>query len=191
MLEEKSLNQSIVHSTISQQQSVQSSNQNSVSVSAGTVLFEGQLQPKTPSPKNGSPSNSVSPPAIAEDGEEEKEEKKVKKKKTKKIIKKVKKVKKPKNPTDQVTNENGEQPNSTIASANQNASNNSESIKYQLISFISRTGGSPSLPHYSYFEKIDEDNWIIFDDGNYTICPTQEIARAKSMAVFYMLDRML
>ena len=155
------------------------------------MLFEGQLQPKTPSPKNGSPSNSVSPPAIAEDGEEEKEEKKVKKKKTKKIIKKVKKVKKPKNPTDQVTNENGEQPTSTIASANQNASNNSESIKYQLISFISRTGGSPSLPHYSYFEKIDEDNWIIFDDGNYTICPTQEIARAKSMAVFYMLDRML
>lgn len=152
------------------------------------MLFEGQLQPKTPSPKNGSPSNSVSPPAIAEDGEEEKEEKKVKKKKTKKIIKKVKKVKKPKNP-DQVTNENGEQP--TIASANQNASNNLESIKYQLISFISRTGGSPSLPHYSYFEKIDEDNWIIFDDGNYTICPTQEIARAKSMAVFYMLDRML
>ena len=152
------------------------------------MLFEGQLQPKTPSPKNGSPSNSVSPPAIAEDGEEEKEEKKVKKKKTKKIIKKVKKVKKPKNP-DQVTNENGEQ--STIASANQNASNNLESIKYQLISFISRTGGSPSLPHYSYFEKIDEDNWIIFDDGNYTICPTQEIARAKSMAVFYMLDRML
>lgn len=152
------------------------------------MLFEGQLQPKTPSPKNGSPSNSVSPPAIAEDGEEEKEEKKVKKKKTKKIIKKVKKVKKPKNP-DQVTNENGEQ--STITSANQNASNNLESIKYQLISFISRTGGSPSLPHYSYFEKIDEDNWIIFDDGNYTICPTQEIARAKSMAVFYMLDRML
>ena len=152
------------------------------------MLFEGQLQPKTPSPKNGSPSNSVSPPAIAEDGEEEKEEKKVKKKKTKKIIKKVKKVKKPKNP-DQVTNENGEQ--TTIASANQNASNNLESIKYQLISFISRTGGSPSLPHYSYFEKIDEDNWIIFDDGNYTICPTQEIARAKSMAVFYMLDRML
>ena len=152
------------------------------------MLFEGQLQPKTPSPKNGSPSNSVSPPAIAEDGEEEKEEKKVKKKKTKKIIKKVKKVKKPKNP-DQVTNENGEQ--STIASANQNASNNLESIKCQLISFISRTGGSPSLPHYSYFEKIEDDNWIIFDDGNYTICPTQEIARAKSMAVFYMLDRML
>ena len=189
-MEEKSLNHSLVNnSTISQQQSVQSSNQNSFSVSAGTVLFEGQLQPKTPSPKNGSPSNSVSPPAIAEDGEEEKEEKKVKKKKTKKIIKKVKKVKKPKN-QDQVTNEN-EQQHQSISSANQNASNNLESIKYQLISFISRTGGSPSLPHYSYFEKIDEDNWIIFDDGNYTICPTQEIARAKSMAVFYMLDRML
>ena len=189
-MEEKSLNHSLVNnSTISQQQSVQSSNQNSFSVSAGTVLFEGQLQPKTPSPKNGSPSNSVSPPAIAEDGEEEKEEKKVKKKKTKKIIKKVKKVKKPKN-QDQVTNEN-EQEHQSISSANQNASNNLESIKYQLISFISRTGGSPSLPHYSYFEKIDEDNWIIFDDGNYTICPTQEIARAKLMAVFYMLDRML
>ena len=76
------------------------------SISAGTVLFNGELQQKTPSPPSKSPpeSKSDSPVAIAEQPTDTSidmsSSQPEKKKKKKKIIKKIKKVKKSKQVTD-------------------------------------------------------------------------------------------
>ena len=76
-----------------------------------------------------SPSNSTENKAPEEAPPTQQPEKK---KKKKKIIKKVKKVKKSK----------------TAQEVNVNASNNIQPLKYELASFIARTGGTGALPHF-------------------------------------------
>ncbi|CBY12040.1 unnamed protein product [Oikopleura dioica] len=97
------------------------------------------------------------------------------KKKKKKIIKKIvkKKVKR-----------------STKENQNENANNSVENAKYSLVSFISRTDGTPMLPHFSYFEKSGENEWLVFDDGNVGICSEDRVAEAKSTAVLFLYDRL-
>lgn len=101
------------------------------------------------------------------------------KKKKKKIIKKIikKKVKKSK---DQGQGQE----------LNANTSNNNEPVKYSLSSFITRTGGTAMLPHFSYFEKRGTD-WLVFDDGNYAVCNDDDINRSKSMAILYLYEQIL
>ena len=53
-----------------------------------------------------------------------------------------------------------------------------------------RTGGTPMLPHFSYFEKRGVD-WLVFDDGNCAICSETEISKPKSMANLYLFEKML
>ena len=46
------------------------------------------------------------------------------------------------------------------------------------------------LPHFSYFEKRGSD-WLVFDDGNYTICTDDDINRSKSMAILYLYEQII
>lgn len=46
------------------------------------------------------------------------------------------------------------------------------------------------LPHFSYFEKSGENEWLVFDDGNVGICSEDRVADAKSTAVLFLYDRL-
>ena len=86
-----------------------------------------------PSQKGRKSSNPESPSNSTENkAPEELVQQPEKKKKKKKIIKKIKKVKKSK----------------TTQEINVNASNNIQPLKYELASFIARTGGTGALPHF-------------------------------------------
>jgi hypothetical protein len=144
----------------------------SVSCSAGTALFEGELQVKerksSSNPDSGNSTENKAP-EIDETVQQQPE----KKNKKKKIIKKIKKVKKSK-----ISEE-----------INVNASNNTVPLTYELVSFIARTGGTGALPHFCYFKRESSDSWLVFDDGNYALCTAAEVAKSKASAVIVLYNK--
>lgn len=145
----------------------------SVSCSAGTALFDGELQLKERK-SSSNPDSGNSTENKAPENETASTQQPEKKKKKKKIIKKIKKVKKSKM-SDEI---------------NVNASNNTmPPLTYELASFIARTGGTGALPHFSYFQRESSDSWLVFDDGNYALCTSAEVAKSKASAVIVLYNK--